>query len=70
MNVDFMLPRPTDEELNLGYKSDYYQRIYDLDYEKKYKLSSNELSSWIHHNYTAVYLLDEELSYKEFKKLR
>jgi hypothetical protein len=70
MNVDFMLPRPTDDELNLGAKSDYYQRIYDLDYEKKYKLSSNELSAWIHHNYTAVYLLDEELSYKEYKKLR
>ena len=70
MNVDFMLPRPTEDELNLGAKSDYYQRIYDLGYEKKYKITSQELSSWVHHNYSAVFLLKEELSYKEFKKLK
>jgi hypothetical protein len=70
MNVDFMLPRPTEDELNLGAKSDYYQRIYELDYEKMYKITSQELSNWIHHNYSAVFLLGEELSYKEFKKLK
>ena len=70
MNIEFMLPRPTEDELNFGAKSDYFERILNMDLEKKYKITSQELSAWIHHNYSAIFLLDEELSYKEFKKLK
>ena len=70
MNVEFMLPRPTEDELNLGAKSDYFERILNMDLDKKYKITQNELTAWVHHNYSAVFLLDEELSYKEYKKLK
>jgi hypothetical protein len=70
MNVDFYLPRPTEDELNLGAKSDYFERIIPMDLDKKYKITQDELSFWIHHNYQAVFLLDEELSLKQIKKLK
>lgn len=70
MNIDFYLPRPTEDELNLGAKSDYFERLLELDLDKKYKITQDELSFWIHHNYQAVFLLDEELSLKEVKKLK
>lgn len=64
-----MLPRPTEDELNLGYKADYFDRVLDMDLDKKYKITQDELSFWIHHNYQSVFLLDQELSLKEMKKL-
>lgn len=70
MNVDFYLPRPTEDELNLGYKSDYFERLLPMDLDKKYKITQDELSFWIHHNYQSVFLLEEELSLKEVKKLK
>jgi len=69
MNIDFYLPRPTDDELNLGAKSDYFERILPMDLDKKYKISQNELTFWISHNYQSVFLLDEELSLTAVKKL-
>jgi len=27
MNIDYVLPPPTEEELNLGHKADYFTRI-------------------------------------------
>ena len=30
MNIDFYLPKPTEEELNLGNKVDYFSRMIDL----------------------------------------
>ena len=70
MNIDFYLPKPTDDELNMNGKADYYARILNMNLDKKYKITDRELTSWIHHNYTAIYLLEEELSYTSYKKLK
>lgn len=70
MNIDYYLPRPTEDELNLGFKSDYFQRILDLQLDKKYKITQNELTFWVSHNYNSVFLLNEELSLTAVKKLR
>lgn len=70
MNIDYYLPKPTEEELNLGYKSDYFERILSLDLDKKYKITQEELTFWISHNFNSVFLLDEELSLTNIKKLR
>jgi len=70
MNIEYMLPRPTEDELNLGAKSDYFDRVIDMELERKYKITKDELHYWIHHNYQAVFLLDEELSLASFKKLK
>lgn len=70
MNVDYYLPKPTEDELNLGYKSDYFERMLDTDLQKKYKLSQEDFTFWISHNYNAVFLLDEELSLAAMKKLK
>ena len=69
MNIDYVLPTPTDEELNLGYKQDYFERIIPMDLDKKYKLTENELYAWIHHNYSSVFLTNNELTLTQFKKL-
>jgi hypothetical protein len=69
MIIDYVLPQPTDEELNLGFKTEYYSRLIEMDLEKKYKISSNELYDWIHHNYSSIFLTNEELPYKKFKKI-
>jgi hypothetical protein len=70
MKIDFYLPRPTEDELNLGYKSDYFERILAMDLDKKYKITQNELTFWISHNYNSVFLLEEELSLTAVKKLK
>ena len=36
--MEFMLPRPTEDELNLGMKGDYFERILEMDFDKKYKI--------------------------------
>ena len=69
MKIDYYLPRPTEDELNLGHKTDYFTRVIDLNLHHKYNITLNELTFWIHHNYTAVFLLDEELSLTTVKKL-
>jgi hypothetical protein len=70
MNIDYYLPKPTEEELNLGYKSDYFERVLDMGLHKKYKITQDELTFWISNNYNAVFLLDEELSLTAIKKLK
>ena len=67
--IEFMLPRPTEDELNLGFKADYFDRIIEMDLDKKYKITQEQLTGWIHHNYTSVFLLDNELTLNQFKKL-
>jgi hypothetical protein len=69
MIIDYVLPQPTEDELNLGFKTEYYSRLIEMDLEKKYKISSNELYDWIHHNYSSIFLTNEELPYKKFKKI-
>jgi hypothetical protein len=70
MNIEFLLPRPTEEELNLGAKSEYFNRILEMDLDKKYKITQDDLTFWIHHNYQSVFLMDQELSLKEIKKFK
>lgn len=70
MNIDYVLPAPTEDELNLGYKVQYYERLINLNLEKKYKLTSDELYNWIHHNYQSYFLLGTELTLTQFKKLK
>jgi hypothetical protein len=70
MNIDFYLPKPTEEELNLGRKVEYFERLIPMDLHLKYKITRDDLIDWVHHNFQAVFLLDEELSYKSYKKLR
>lgn len=70
MNIDYYLPKPTEEELNLGHKDQYFLRVIELDLDKKYKLTQQELTFWIHHNFNSVFLLEEELSLKAVKKLK
>jgi hypothetical protein len=69
MKIDYVLPNPTEEELNLGYKSNYFERLIPLNLDKKYKITDNELYAWIHHNYSSIFLTEKELSLNEFKKL-
>lgn len=69
MIIDYVLPQPTEEELNLGFKTEYFSRLIEMDLEKKYKISSNELYDWIHHNFNCIFLTNEELPYKKFKKI-
>jgi hypothetical protein len=70
MNMDYYLPRPTEDELNLGHKSEYFTRVLDMDFDKKYKITQQELTSWIHHNYQSIFLLDQELNLTQLKKLK
>jgi hypothetical protein len=67
--IEFMLPRPTEDELNLGYKSDYFERVLEMGLDRKFNITQNQLTNWIHHNYTSVFLLDEELTLSTFKKI-
>ena len=69
MNIDYYLPRPTEDELELGHKVDYFRRIIEMELHHKYKITLDELSFWIHHNFTALFLLNEELSLTAVKKL-
>lgn len=70
MKIDYYLPTPTEDELNLGYKADYFERILPMDLDKKYNITQNDLTFWIHHNYQSMFLLGEELSLTAVKKLR
>jgi hypothetical protein len=70
MDIDLMLPEPTEQELNLGMKADYYTRLIDMDLDKKYKITLEELYNWIHHNYSSVFLTNQELSLTKFRKLQ
>ena len=69
MKVDYVLPKPTEEELNLGMKNEYFERILELDLDKKYKITQSQLTAWVHHNYTAHFLLNEEVSLNQLKKI-
>ena len=69
MNIDYVLPPPTEDELNLGHKSDYFDRLIGKDLEKKYKITETEFYNWIHHNYSSVFLTNEELPLNKYRKL-
>jgi hypothetical protein len=70
MNIDYYLPKPTEEELTLGHKADYFERILSLDLDKKYKITQNDLTFWVSHNFNSVFLTEKELSLTAIKKLQ
>jgi len=70
MNIDYYLPRPTEDELNLGHKVDYFERILDLGLDRKYKITQDLLSFWISHNFNSVFLTEKELTLTAIKKLK
>lgn len=70
MDIDFVLPQPTEDELNLGMKAKYYERLLDLDLDKKFKIAEAELYNWIHHNYSSIFLTEQELSLSKYRKLQ
>jgi hypothetical protein len=70
MEVDFYLPKPTEDELNLGAKEEYFDRVSQLNLIKKYKITEQDLTFWVHHNYQSVFLMDEELSLTQIKKFK
>jgi hypothetical protein len=71
MSTEIYLPQPNENELNMTGKSSYFLRLLDgdTDLEKKYKITQSELTAWIHHNYQAMFLFNEELSLTKYKKL-
>ena len=70
MEYDYILPVPTEDELNLGQRLEYFERLKDMGLEKKYNITKDELSTWIFHNYQSVFLLNEELTLESFKNLK
>ena len=68
---EIYLPQPNEDELNMTGKVFYFNRLLadGMDLDKKYKITQHELTSWIHHNFQAVFLLDKEISLNELKKL-
>jgi hypothetical protein len=63
------LPIPTDEELNMTGKHEYFARLLEMDLHKKMKIDHLQLTGWISHNFNSVYLTEKELTYKEYLKL-
>lgn len=69
MRIDWVLPAPTEDELNLGFKTDYYTRLIGQGYERKFNITSEEFYDWIHHNYSSIFLTGEELPLNKYRKL-
>jgi hypothetical protein len=67
--MDYKLPYPTKEELTMTTKSEYFTRVLPMDLDKKYKITQEEYTGWISNNFNSVYLLEKELTFKEYKKL-
>ena len=63
------LPQPTEEELNMTGKHEYFARILEMDLHKKMKIDHLAITGWISHNFNSVYLMNKELTYKEYLKL-
>jgi hypothetical protein len=72
MSIEKFLPAPTEDELNLGQKATYFERLLENapELQKQYNISLNQLVDWIHHNYQSIFLLDKELGMTDFKKLK
>jgi hypothetical protein len=72
MKVEHLLPPPTEEELNLGAKANYFDRLLETapELQRKHNISLHQLVDWIHHNYQSIFLLDQELGLTDYKKLK
>ena len=67
--MDIYLPLPTEDELDLGKKTDYFRRLIEMELHKKYRITLDEYCYWIHHNYSSVFLTGNELNLNQVKKL-
>jgi uncharacterized HAD superfamily protein len=63
------LPRPNEQELAPFNKNLYYERMLNIDYTKKYKMTQSEFLNWIHHNYSSVLLEGKSINSQQLKKL-
>jgi len=63
------LPQPNEEELNIAGKHKYFARILEMDLDKKIKITQEEFTGWISNNFNSIYLLNKELTHKEYLKL-
>ena len=63
------LPRPTEDELNMTGKHEYFARIIDMDLHKKLGVDNLAITGWISYNFNSVFLNNKELTYKEYLKL-
>jgi len=63
------LPVPTNAEIGLGYKIDYFERLINEVDHNQFKITKDEFLDWIHHNYQCVFILGKELSLNDYKKL-
>ena len=64
------LPIPLKEELKLGKKVEYFNRLIGQGLHNKHKIELNEFADWIHRNYDSVFLSNLELTYPQFKKIK
>ena len=50
-------------------KHEYFRRILEMDLHKKMNIDHLKLTGWISHNFNSFYLMNKELTYKEYLKL-
>ena len=63
------LPSPTEHELQIGQKSEYFNRMFREGQHLKFKISPDQLGSWIHKNYTSIISGEGPLSYEKSLKV-
>ncbi len=64
------LPQPTVTELESVGNNYYFQRVIDLQLDKKWDIPRHHLVEWIHHNYQSFFLFNEELTYNDYINLK
>ena len=62
------LSRPNAQELASYNKNLYYERMLNIDYEKKYKMTQSQYLNWIHHNYTSILMTGKSINLQQIKK--
>jgi hypothetical protein len=65
------LPIPTNVELNFTGKDGYIERLLleEVRDENVYGITSDELLNWMYHNFNSMFVLGQELSLEDYKKL-
>lgn len=63
------LPRPTEFELKKYNKHLYYERMFEIDYQSKYKMTQVQFSKWVHVNYDSIYLFGKPINTNLLKKV-
>jgi len=63
-----LLPTPTETELRMTGKSDYFLRLMPMQLDKIYKIDQFELTGWISANFNSIFLYNKAITLKEYKK--